>query len=68
MDLIVYLILLVVLTFKLPVNSVDNNVIMDNGYTQQEVLNLVPVGNNLSLKRDLSAYKKILKELRLIDV
>lgn len=66
MDLIIYLILLVVLTFKLPVNSVDNDVITDSGYTQQEILTAVPVGNNLSLKRDLSAYKKILKELKLI--
>lgn len=66
MDLIIYLILLVVLTFKLPVSSVDNDVITDSGYTQQEILTAVPVGNNLSLKRDLSAYKKILKELKLI--
>lgn len=66
MDLIIYLILLVVLTFKLPVSSVDNDVITDSGYTQQEILTAVPIGNNLSLKRDLSAYKKILKELKLI--
>ena len=66
MDLIIYLILLVVLTFKLPVSSVDNDVITDSGYTQQEILTAIPVGNNLSLKRDLSAYKKILKELKLI--
>ena len=66
MDLFIYLIMIVVLMFKLPVNRTDGEVITDTGYTRTEIMAVIPIGNNLDLVRDLGAFKKIVKEMGLI--
>jgi hypothetical protein len=66
MDLFIYLIMIVVLMFKLPVSKTDGEVITDTGYTRAEIMAVIPIGNNLDLVRDLGAFKKIVKEMGLI--